>query len=152
MLFITFVVILVTLVGQGLTLPWLIRRVQLEDQAIPAERQELIIQQQLAQQALRFVQTHQGAGPAPQAYLRNLQARLQLDAEFFAQALHEAESEASLPEFQRFYLELLSHQRTVLNKLNRRQDFDEELIRKYVAVLDLEEYKLQQKQPTMSAE
>jgi hypothetical protein len=30
--------------------------------------------------------------------------------------------------------------------LNRQADFDEDLIRKYLAILDLEEYKLREKQ------
>lgn len=45
-LFITFIVILVTLVFQGLTLPWLIRVVKMEDRFSPisAAKQEIIIQ------------------------------------------------------------------------------------------------------------
>jgi monovalent cation/hydrogen antiporter len=44
-LFITFIVILVTLVFQGLTLPWLIRKVNLRDRftLIPEQKQEIII-------------------------------------------------------------------------------------------------------------
>ncbi len=50
-LFITFIVILVTLVFQGLTLPWLIKKAKLKDRqtVIPAEKQELIIQKKIAQ-------------------------------------------------------------------------------------------------------
>lgn len=148
LLFITFVVILVTLVGQGLTLPWLIRRVQLTDphEALPEARQELIIQEQLAEQALRFVRARQQVAPASADYLRNLQARLELDSAFFTQALHEPAPDDSLPRFQQEYLELLAQQRILLRDINRRQDFDKELIRKYQAVLDLEEYKLREKQ------
>ena len=147
-LFITFVVILVTLVGQGLTLPWLIRKVKLEDrnQPIAPARQELIIQQKLAQRALRFVQARQAAGDPSNEYLANLQARLELDDQFFGQALHGVEPAAMLPQFQHLYLEVLAQQRTQLQELNHRADFDEELIRKYVAILDLEEYKLREKQ------
>jgi CPA1 family monovalent cation:H+ antiporter len=44
-LFITFIVILVTLVFQGLTLPWVVRKLKLEDKynPIPEQEQELII-------------------------------------------------------------------------------------------------------------
>ena len=50
-LFITFIVILVTLVLQGLTLPWLIKKLNLQDKyaLIPESKQEMIIQKKLAQ-------------------------------------------------------------------------------------------------------
>lgn len=47
--------------------------------------------------------------------------------------------------YQRTYLNLLGEQRSALNELNRRADFDEELIRKYFALIDLEEYKVREK-------
>lgn len=149
-LFITFVVILVTLVGQGLTLPWLMRKVKLQEsnEAIPEERQALIIQQKLTQQALRFAQAEQETSQLPSDYWLNLQNRLQLDDAFFSQALHHAADDPAddtLPRFQHRYLSLLEEQRTLLQRINRRQDFDEELIRKYMAIIDLEEYKLREK-------
>src|SRR6185436_7178474 len=57
-LFITFIVILVTLVFQGLTLPWLIRRVKPEDRnvSIPEPRQEIIIQKKIAKYSLQFLE------------------------------------------------------------------------------------------------
>lgn len=149
-LFITFIVILFTLVVQGLTLPWLIKKVNLEDKygTIPEDQQELLIQQKLSQLALRYAaEKHPQTGPQND-YLRNLQARLQLDEQLFAQAL-QADSKApldSLQRYQSFYLELLSQQRALLNDLNKQEDFDEDIIRKHFAILDLEEYKLREKQ------
>lgn len=149
-LFITFVVILITLVFQGLTLPWLIRRVRLEDRSTrpPEARQELLIQQQLTEQALASVAAATTPAQAPNDYLRNLRERLQLDARTIRQALDgpgPAAPQAALQQFQQHYLRVLEQQRTLLNKLNRRPDVDEELIRKYAALLDLEEYKLREK-------
>jgi CPA1 family monovalent cation:H+ antiporter len=43
------------------------------------------------------------------------------------------------------YLELLDHQRKLLNKMNHHKEFDEELIRKYLALVDIEEFKLREK-------
>ncbi len=153
MLFITFVVILVTLVFQGLTLPWLIRKVgmaDLEDKytTIPEARQELLIQQQLTQLALRCLDENDDPGSPPNDYLHNLRQRLQLDTQFFAQAMADP---ANAPKdarqrYQHHYLNLLEQQRTLLADLNRQVDFDEEIIRKYLAILDLEEYKLREKQ------
>lgn len=147
-LFITFVVILVTLVGQGLTLPWLIRKVKLENPSdfIPEERQALIIQQKLAQLALRFAQAERAAGH-PSDYWLNLKSRLQLDDQYFTQVLNApagSPAAATLPRFQQRYLSLLEQQRQLLQSLNQREDFDEDIIRKYLATIDLEEYKLRE--------
>jgi CPA1 family monovalent cation:H+ antiporter len=150
-LFITFIVILITLVFQGLTLPWLIRKVNPENrhQTIPEERQELILQKKLALQAMRYVESA-AAGPngTPNDYLQNLRARLQLDATFFS---HELEEPAGPPNdtlqhFHQHYLALLDQQRSLLHEMNHRMEFDEEIIRKYLTILDLEEYKLREKQ------
>ncbi|WP_369811345.1 Na+/H+ antiporter [Hymenobacter convexus] len=149
-LFITFVVILVTLVLQGLTLPWLIRQLQLEDKftTIPEERQELLIQKKLAQQALRYLDEQHPADGPPNDFLHNLRARLQLDRQFLTRSLDGAGEvpNDTLQQYQRFYLNALEQQRTLLQQMNQREEFDEEIIRKYLAILDLEEYKLREKQ------
>ncbi|MBF9141845.1 Na+/H+ antiporter [Hymenobacter properus] len=149
-LFITFVVILVTLVFQGLTLPWLIRMVKpvASHQPIAPEQQELILQKKLALQALRSVEAADGP---PSDYMQNLRARLQLDAAFFT---HQLEAPAGPPDdrlhrFHQSYLQLLDQQRTLLHEMNHRMEFDEEIIRKYLTILDLEEYKLREKQPQL---
>jgi CPA1 family monovalent cation:H+ antiporter len=49
--FLTFVVILVTLVGQGLTLPWLLRRLGLADDGV-IEREESLARREAARAAL----------------------------------------------------------------------------------------------------
>jgi Na+/H+ antiporter len=149
-LFITFVVILVTLVLQGLTLPWLIRKLQPQDRfaTIPEERQELLIQKKLAQQALRYLdEQHPHDGP-PNDFLHNLRGRLQLDSRFLTQALNGAAEVQpdTLQQYQQFYLDALEQQRALLQQMNQREEFDEEIIRKYLAILDLEEYKLREKQ------
>ena len=148
-LFITFVVILVTLVGQGLTLPWLIRWLHPDDHntSIPEPRQELIIQKKLALHTLRYVDEQHGPAVAANEYLQNLHARLQLDLRFFEQELEstDATKEQELLRFQRLYLELLDQQRDLLRRMNQHAEFDEELIRKYLTLTDLEELKLRKK-------
>src|SRR4029453_14782468 len=61
-LFITFIVILVTLVFQGLTLPLLIRKVAPEDRQtiIPGHQQERIIQKKIAKASLLFLDAKRG--------------------------------------------------------------------------------------------
>lgn len=150
-LFITFVVILVTLVGQGLTLPWLIQKVNLADvvATLPEVRQEELIRQQLVQQARRFADTHAGPAGPVHDYVRSLQARAELDAQLLTQKLAEERGEptAARPEYRHLYLRLLQQQRAGLQQLNQRPDIDEELIRKYLSLLDLEEHKLRELSP-----
>ena len=40
---------------------------------------------------------------------------------------------------------LLEQQRDLLNKMNRRSEFNEELIRKYLSLIDIEEFKIREK-------
>jgi monovalent cation/hydrogen antiporter len=85
-LFITFIVILVTLVFQGLTLPWLIRKVKPEDKSatIPEQKQEIIIQKKMAKASLQFLEEKHGDDGLPNEHLNNLRARLKLDLEQFS--------------------------------------------------------------------
>jgi CPA1 family monovalent cation:H+ antiporter len=54
-------------------------------------------------------------------------------------------SENALRSFQLFYLDLLERQRYILTNLNHKEEFDEELIRKYLSLIDMEEYKIREK-------
>jgi CPA1 family monovalent cation:H+ antiporter len=148
-LFITFIVILVTLVFQGLTLPWLIHKVQPEDRftLIPEPRQEMIIQKKMALYSLQYLDEKYGPQRLQNEHINNLHQRLSLELMFFNREL-EALSEGNsnlLREFQLIYLELLDHQRKLLDAMNHKMEFDEELIRKYLALIDMEEFKLREK-------
>jgi CPA1 family monovalent cation:H+ antiporter len=149
-LFITFIVILVTLVFQGLTLPWLIRRVKPEDKytTIPEHKQEIVIQKKIAQASLQFLEEKYGKDYLPNEYVNNLHARLKLDLKSFNQELEEINNteENSFKSYPTIYLELLEQQRRLLNEMNRFAEFDEELIRKYLSLIDLEEFKIREKQ------
>jgi monovalent cation/hydrogen antiporter len=148
-LFITFVVILVTLVIQGLTLPWLIRKVNLEDRfgLIPEPKQEIIIQKKIAQYSLQYLEDKYGKDWFKNEHLGNLYARLKIDLRFFNQLLAEADTTAGNPykKYQGVYLELLDQQRKLLKEMNLRAEFNEELIRKYLSLIDLEEFKIREK-------
>lgn len=149
-LFITFVVILVTLVLQGLTLPWVIRMVKLEepDAHIPAEKQEMIIQKKLAKTALDFLADRYPAEIAHNGHLKNLQHRLTIDFQYFSAVAGEEQAQQTpnpLADYQRIALELLERQRKLLHQMNRHSEFDEEVIRKYLALTDIEEFKIREK-------
>jgi len=148
-LFITFIVILVTLVLQGLTLPWVIRKVKLEDRynTIPEQEQELIIQKKIAMASLKLLEEKYDGERKQNEHLNILSSRLQTELNFFQQDLKELanSTDNTLIRFQRIYLELLERQRQMLREMNRKDEFDEELIRKYLVLIDLEELKTREK-------
>ncbi|RYZ22827.1 MAG: Na+/H+ antiporter, partial [Chitinophagaceae bacterium] len=148
-LFMTFIVILVTLVFQGLTLPWLIRRVNPTDRfnSIPEQQQEIIIQKKIAQYSLQFLEEKYDGKVFSNEHVNNLYARLKLDLDFFNQEMEEITNveESTLMDYQRMYLDLLDRQRKLLHEMNGRMEFEEELIRKYLSLIDFEEYKVREK-------
>ena len=148
-LFITFIVILVTLVLQGLTLPWVIRKVKPEERpnTIPTQEQELIIQKKIAKASLQLLEEKYEEERKQNEHLNNLASRMQLDMNFFQQDLRELakSTDNSIIDFRRIYLEVLEKQRALLTEMNRRDEFDEDLIRKYFTLIDMEEFKIREK-------
>ncbi len=145
-LFLTFVVILVTLVLQGLTLPWLIRKLNMEDKFSPIshESQEVILQKKMALAALKRLEENHSELLQTNDHLRNLRERLKIDVRLLSQQfeLHTPADEYSFNRFTAVYLDLLEHQREILTRINQHAEFDEELIRKYLALVDMEEFKV----------
>jgi Na+/H+ antiporter len=148
-LFITFIVILLTLVVQGLTLPWVIRKINLEDKftLIPEIQQEKIIQMKIARSSLQFLEDKYSKKWPDNEHLHNLRSRLIIDAKVFERDLEEIESskENRLMDFHQDNLKLLEHQRKLLHEMNLRAEFDEDVIRKYLSLIDIEEFKIREK-------
>lgn len=148
-LFITFVVILVTLVVQGLTLPWVIRKVKLSDRysQLTEKEQEIVIQKKIAKISLQHLQENYSDEGSKNKHLNNLLDRFQLELNFFQQDVENLTNgnENGLINYQHIYLELLDRQRKLLNDMNHHYEFDEELIRKYLALVDMEEFKTREK-------
>ncbi len=137
-LFITFVVILLTLLIQGLTLPYIIRRLALPDpdEIHSEEEVEAYIRKGLADEALAVLHTRYAEPLRSQRALQTMarrwedSKRLTHDAE-----LHGVSKKA--------YIEILERQREWLLELNnRKQLLDEEVVRKHLLYLDLEEERL----------
>jgi CPA1 family monovalent cation:H+ antiporter len=145
-LFVTFIVILVTLVFQGLTLPWVIRKVKPEDKytTISEQEQEIIIQKKIAEESLRFLTQEYGRERAENEHLKNLFAKLESDLRSLDGEVHEIDGQ-SIAEYETVYLELLERRRSLLNEMNQSNEFDEELIRKYLSLIDFEEFELREK-------
>lgn len=148
-LFITFVVILVTLVLQGLTLPWLIRKLNLQGQReeMPVYDQERMIQRKLAKASLDYLQELPGLQTSDHTLLNNLRDRLQMELNAFSVELDATEhaNASGYKEFLETYLGMLDHQRQYLDYINNHAACDEDLIRKYQALIDIEEFKVRSK-------
>lgn len=149
-LYITFVVILVTLVAQGLTLPWLIRKLDVKDKqnAIPPARQEAILQKKLAHASLSVLEEKYAHKLIDNQHLKNLSEKLNIELNFLKEHLEHPDppSANALSYSQEIYLELLDAQRKILIDINHKAEFDEELIRKYLTLVDIEEFKIRERQ------
>jgi Na+/H+ antiporter len=151
-LFITFIVILVTLVFQGLTLPWLIKKVNMEDRysPIPAHKQEMIIQKKIANISINFLEEQYKDDIVSNEHVNNLNATLNSSLKYFTRSLENGlslDSSNPLKRYQEISLQLLDKQRELLLQMNHRSEFDEDIIRKYLSLVDLEETKLKEKLP-----
>ena len=148
-LIITFVVILVTLVFQGLTLPWLIRKLKPTDKFTPysEQEQEIVIQKKMALYSIKYLEEKYGEN-LQNEHVNNLHARLKIELNFFSQELEEISNAngTALSAFQNIYLDLLDEQRRLLDQINHKSEFDEEIVRKFLSLIDIEEFKTREKQ------
>lgn len=137
-LFITFVVILLTLVIQGLTLPWLIHKLKIADSNSLTRAEEELdkrIQRQLAERSLQYLQQHCSVEVRSHPSIQHLASRWE-----HAQLM--LEDESLNHKFRHAYLKLLNEQRNWLREWNKDLETDEEIIRKYLMRIDLEEAKM----------
>jgi Na+/H+ antiporter len=146
-LFITFLVILVTLVGQGLTLPLLIRWVGVEDrwQQRPEHEQRLTARQQLTATALHELHVLHPQPAPPNGLLSILQNTLENDLHLAAHQLQEENNLViadEVGEYHRVYTQLLHVQRHQLHHLRQQDEYDDEVIRQLETQLDVEAEKL----------
>ncbi|HWB91033.1 MAG TPA: Na+/H+ antiporter, partial [Puia sp.] len=138
-IFITFMVIVLTLLVQGLTLPALIRWLKIKDSdhEVSPEEQDLRVRKRLTAFCLAFLMDNYPDRIDANPLLKQLKGR------FYADNLELArESNAQREEYKNIYLKLLKKERKFLSDLNRSLDTDEEIIRKYQYILDLEQEKL----------
>ncbi|RPD41153.1 Na+/H+ antiporter [Chitinophaga barathri] len=138
-LFITFTVILLTLVVQGLTLPLLIKWVKMDDPDYEKsiEEQDKDLRLQLSDLSVRYLDEHHADMLGNSKPLQNLKNRFETDR--IEQDEHTLED---LEHYREVYMNLLTHQRESLHHINKQQSVNEELVRKYLTLLDLEEEKL----------
>lgn len=148
-LFITFVVILVTLVFQGLTLPAIVRlmRVEERDYEVSAQEQDVIIRRKLAKASLDLINAKFANEIEDNELLQSLKFKLESDIGFLDHIREtevEADGHAYIARYQEINKELLEHKRHILHQFNKKEAYEEEIIRQHLAQLDLEEEKVRQ--------
>ncbi|WP_375379450.1 hypothetical protein [Hymenobacter volaticus] len=147
-LFITFVVILVTLVFQGLTLPAIIRLTGVADmeERIPAEEQEAGIRLRLRRVALAHLAKNYESDVQDNELIGALQHRMQAEAQRTGTLLESLDYDESkrlaLQRYHKVLLDVLQVQREELFVLRREDVFEEEMLRHQEAQLDLDESKI----------
>ena len=143
-LYITFMVITLTLIFQGLTLPVLLKMVKLPnyDDHMPNAEAQRIIRIGMAQASLDFLErNNMSENITHSAVLNNLM-------NYWHELLEsEGRSEGSATLYDAVvrdaYREILEEQRLWLNKLNNENErVDEELVRHFIHRIDLEEERL----------
>ena len=136
-LFITFIVILSTLVIQGLTLPYFIRKFNLPDadHHLPEEEDYHLMYKKLAEESLAHLKsqynTQVNAHPALQQLVRKWEDSNQL-----------LDNELQVSDHKHIYLQMLDQQRQWLREWNKDPATNEEVVRKHLLRLDLEEERI----------
>lgn len=143
LLFLTFMVILATLVGQGLTLPLLLRRLHLPpDGSEEAER--LAARQAANEAAQRAIARAVARWPEHRPLIDNLAERFRHQAEHLAEAADPAsESDAERIEHLAIMRSLLEAQREAVIGLRDAGTINDEVLREVERELDLEELRLE---------
>lgn len=135
-LFITFVVILSTLLIQGLTLPLLIKKIKLNDfdDHIAEEEAERYLDAGINAQARAYLAGMQGHALYPE---------LEKITQHWIENSTEVKDYDFLPQLRVEYRNLLEKQRRwLLKENNNNERIDEEVVRKYLALIDTEENRI----------
>lgn len=142
---ITFIVILITLVVQGLTLPWIIRRLKIE--ADDGEREKrLNLRMRLARVVLEHLNSSYAEELTSLEPFLRLKDRYEKMVDLTGKMLgKEGDKEvmpALFPRFRQLQLELIGLRRGELARMRRQNEFPEDLLRGEEFELDLEEARM----------
>ena len=136
-LFITFMVILITLLLQGLTLPYFIKRSKLFENSaeLPEEETKLKIRNQLAVYTVKLLKEKQEKGLFKDLHLLRM-------VDQWENKIKQPENFKMSAEAKQNYLEVLEDQRQFLAELNKDAELDENCIHDQVFQIDLEEERI----------
>ena len=149
-LFITFIVILITLVFQGLTLPLVIKWVAIKDTEDfpPEEEQDAAIDLRLMHVALKELNHKYASEIKDNEMVGFLKTKLESDITIVDQRLASMECDATQQEEIRLYNKVLLHlyglQRKEIVKMRKEKAYSDEELRKHESQIDLDEARITQ--------
>jgi len=150
LVFITIIVIIVTLVGQGLLLPWLVRKVKpevMQDEK-PDDIQILEIDIQLLASAVAELESKYPQDIKQNALLKNrfelLRTKHNLYQDGPTNELKKSAIEKLLNRYKKIMVNITEHQRHELHQFRHRDHYDDDVIALIERRLDLEEERLEE--------
>lgn len=148
-LFITFTVIVVTLVLQGLTLPLLVKWVNMPDPdyTISFEQQKQLVRKKLGGLSLKILNDKYTTQLADNDMVKALQLKLNADMELFndwEKADSTKRADAFYKDYRNIMTDLMSKQRGLLLTLNKKENINDDIVKQQLELLDLEEEKMRQ--------
>jgi Na+/H+ antiporter len=145
--FITFALIVVTVVGQGLTLPWLIRRLNVLDDGADEENEEIEARLVIAKAALARVEELESEDWTQDDTIERVRNLYRFRKRRFAARGGFLEDGDGIEErslaYQRLMHEIFSAQRAELVRLRNQREISAEVMRRVERELDLEEQRLE---------
>ena len=145
--FITFALILVTVVGQGLTLPWLIRRLHVIDDGTEEEHEEIRARLVIARAALERLEELENEDWTRDGTVERARRLYEFRQRRFKIRAGKIEDEDGLEEgslaYQRMMHEIYGAQRQALVRLRNEREISSEVMRRVEHELDLEESRLE---------
>lgn len=148
-LFITFVVIMVTLVLQGLTLPALVKWVNMPDPdyTISFDQQQQLVRKKLSGLSLQLLDDNYADQLKNNDMVKALQLRLTADMALLKDWEKEDNAKRA-DDYYKDYRKIMSHlmqeQRKLLLTLNKKESINDDIVKQQLDLLDLEEEKLRQ--------
>lgn len=147
-LFITFVVILVTLVFQGLTMPVLLKFFKLEeiDPRPPADEQLSAIRLRMARLSMEYIEREYGdhikTVPKLNRYYEQMLHVIGREERMSSEDGEHEDRRHARETFNKIFLELVDNRRRELITIRAERTFDDEVLREYQHLLDLEEARM----------
>jgi monovalent cation/hydrogen antiporter len=142
LIFLTFVVLLVTLIGQGGTLPWIISWLKIKDDGA-AEREERLALKVTARAGLQRIEVLKREGLYPADVLELHRLRLDARLAEFTEEGHATPAARKTAAFRQIQREIIAAERAKLIELRERGKIDNTVLRRLQRVFDLEAVELQ---------
>ncbi len=145
--FITFALILVTVVGEGLTLPWLIRRLGVVEDGTEEENEEIRARLVIARAALERVDELEAEDWTRDGTVERVRRLYEYRTRRFKVRAGKIEDEDGIEErslaYQRLMHEIFAAQRQELVRLRNTREISADVMRRVEHELDLEESRLE---------